>query len=192
MQDSILKSIKKVLGVGDDDTTFDEDILLHINSSFGVVSQIGVAPGFFIMDENSNWTDIDIPDDQLALLKSWMFLKVRMLFDPPPTSFHISAMNDQLDEFYNRMSYMREAVLVDSEIPVVVPTGPDVDAATGTIVTPVAVWVMQHNLGFNPAGFRFTTLDGLEELEPADIQYITLDRALAVWPDPIAGIWIAS
>lgn len=192
MEPSILKSTKKILGVGDDDSAFDLDILTHINSSFAIVSQIGVGPttGFFIEDDTAEWADIDLPADQLALLRSYMFLKVRMLFDPPPTSFHIKAMEDQIAEHYNRLSYMRE-----EQIPPLVINTPDelpAESAAGVQLTEVYVWIINHNLHFFPAAIKFYALDTEDELEPESVQYLNNDRILASWPVPTAGRWRVS
>lgn len=118
MENSILKSTKKILGVGEDYTAFDLDIITHINSTFSVVNQLGIGPteGFSIEDEMAVWSDIDIPDNQLGLLRTYVFLKVRLLFDPPGTSFAIDAMKEQIKEHEYRLSYFREGLI---PIPVV-------------------------------------------------------------------------
>lgn len=191
MEASILKSSKKILGVGDD-AAFDEDIITHINSSFGILSQIGVGPttGFFIEDDTAEWGEISLPVDQLALTRSWMHLKVRMLFDPPATSFHIAAMDKQLDELYNRLSYMRE-----ERIPPIIPGDVDeipAESAAGVQLTPVYVGIIDHNLHFFPAAVKFYAVETNDELEPESIQYLNNDRILVVWPVPTAFRWRVS
>lgn len=113
MEDSILTSTKKILGIAEDYTAFDLDIITHINSAFAVVNQIGVGPleGIFIEDDSANWSDIDIPQNQLSLLRTFIFLKVRMLFDPPTLSFVIEAMNKQIEEHLYRLSWYREELV---------------------------------------------------------------------------------
>lgn len=113
MVNSILTSTKKILGVGADYAAFDIDIITHINSSLSIISQIGIGPeaGFFIVDDEAEWSDIGLPDNQLALLRTYVYLKVRMLFDPPSTSFVIDAMNKQIAEHEARLSYYRENLL---------------------------------------------------------------------------------
>ena len=113
MVNSILTSTKKILGVGADYSAFDIDIITHINSSLSIISQIGIGPdtGFFIVDDEAEWSDIGLPDNQLALLRTYVYLKVRMLFDPPSTSFVIDAMNKQIAEHEARLSYYRENLL---------------------------------------------------------------------------------
>ena len=98
--ESILTSIKKMLGITEEYENFDVDLIMHINSVFMILNQIGVGPSrcFSIKDENEVWTDF-IPDDsQLELVKSYMHLKVKLLFDPPLASAVIECMNQQIKE----------------------------------------------------------------------------------------------
>lgn len=120
MESSILNSTKKILGISEDYTAFDLDIITHINSVFSHLNQIGVGPaeGFMIEDEGYLWDDFNVPTNQLNLVKTYVFLKVRMLFDPPSTSFLIEAMNEQIREHEWRLNMFSEM-----EIPYV----PDVD-----------------------------------------------------------------
>lgn len=112
MEQSILKSTKKILGVADDYTVFDLDILTHINTAFSILTQLGVGPavGFMIEDETAVWTDFDPVDDNLNFnaVKSYVFLKVRQLFDPPATSYLISAVDRQIEELEWRLNTYRE------------------------------------------------------------------------------------
>ena len=110
MEPSILISTKKVLGIGESYTAFDPDIVMHLNSAFSTLNQLGVGPanGFFITDETDIWDDLDIPDNQLHLVKTFVFLKTRILFDPPGTSFLMEAMSNQIKEFEWRLNVFRE------------------------------------------------------------------------------------
>lgn len=111
MEQSILKSTKKILGLGPDYTPFDLDIITHINAAFGILDQLGVGPdgGFYIEDDTAMWTSIpNIPPNQLALVKTYMFLRVKLLFDPPGTSYHVSAAQEQLKEYESRLNIARE------------------------------------------------------------------------------------
>ena len=104
--ESILTSIKKMLGITEEYENFDVDLIMHINSVFMILNQIGVGPSrcFSIKDENEVWTDF-IPDDsQLELVKSYMHLKVKLLFDPPLGSAVIEVMNRQIQEFEWRLN----------------------------------------------------------------------------------------
>jgi len=110
MVNSILQSTKKVLGLSEDYLVFDEDILMHINTSLAVIDQLGIGPagGFFISDDTEVWADIGLPDNQLNILKTYVFLKVRMLFDPPSTSFHLESMTNHIKEYEWRLNALVE------------------------------------------------------------------------------------
>lgn len=113
MENSILKSTKKILGIAETYTAFDLDIITHINSAFSVLHQLGVGPtnGFFIEDDGPEWEEFIGTDVGLNMVRSYVFLKVRMLFDPPTTSFLLEAMNKQIQEHEWRISTHREWLL---------------------------------------------------------------------------------
>lgn len=113
MENSILNSTKKILGISDDYTAFDIDIITHINSTFSIIHQLGVGPDddFSISDEAEEWEDLGLPNDQMNLLRTYLYLKVRMLFDPPTSGFLITATNQQIEEYETRLSYMRESTI---------------------------------------------------------------------------------
>jgi len=119
MENSILLSTKKILGLSDSYTAFDLDVITHINAAFSVLNQLGIGPveGFFIEDGEALWDDFTIEGTypQLGLIKTYIFLKVRMLFDPPNTSFLIEAMNKQIAEYEWRLNTFREMTLADAE-----------------------------------------------------------------------------
>ena len=110
MEDSILKSVKKVLGIDASYTAFDEDVLMHINSTFATLNQLGIGPaeGFEITDDTTNWTDYIGSDKLLNSVKTYVYLKVRLVFDPPQTSYHIEAMKEQIRELEFRLNVKRE------------------------------------------------------------------------------------
>ena len=106
--ESILISIKKMLGIDEEYTHFDADIIMHINSVLMILNQLGVGPsgGFIIEDETSTWSDF-IPDEtpvQLETVKSYIYLKVKLLFDPPLSSSVIESYNRQISEFEWRLN----------------------------------------------------------------------------------------
>lgn len=105
MEESILTSIKKLLGITDDYTHFDQDIVLQINSAFSTLNQLGVGPeaGFSIQDASSVWTDF-IDDDRLNFAKTFVQLKVKLAFDPPTSATLMDSYNRQLDELTWRLS----------------------------------------------------------------------------------------
>jgi hypothetical protein len=113
MEASILTSTKKVLGIAESYTAFDLDIIMHINATFSVLSQIGVGPigGFTVQDETDAWVDLEVPNDQLNLIRTYVFLKVRLLFDPPTTSFLLEATTNQIKEYEWRLSMLREDLI---------------------------------------------------------------------------------
>ena len=104
--ESILTSVKKMLGIAEDYEHFDTDIIMHINSTFTILTQLGVGPdmGFSIADKHAKWSDFIGTTDVLNSVKSYMYLKVRLLFDPPLSSSVIEAMNRQISEFEFRLS----------------------------------------------------------------------------------------
>jgi len=113
MVESILDSTKKVLGIDPAYTAFDVDIIMHINSTFSKLHQLGIGPplGYMIEDKAKNWADF-LGADAMTLnnVKSFMYLSVRLLFDPPATSYAIAAFERQLDELAWRISTRREEV----------------------------------------------------------------------------------
>lgn len=110
MEDIILKSTKESLGVPVDYTPFDNMLVMHINTAFSVLTQLGLGPieGFAI-DEETKWEDFPVSLIQMNMVKAYLYLKVRMLFDPPTTSFHITSMENQIAEYEARLSISREA-----------------------------------------------------------------------------------
>lgn len=110
MEDSILNSTKKILGVSEDYTVFDLDIMTHINAAFSILHQLGIPEdGFYIEDELDGWSSIPgLTPSQINLVKTYVYLKVRSLFDPPSTSFLIEATNNQIREYEWRLSVSRE------------------------------------------------------------------------------------
>lgn len=109
--DSILISIKKLLGITEDYDDFDADIIMHINSVFMVLRQLGIGPerGFSISDDSAIWADF-IPDESMfEAVKSYMCLKVRLLFDPPTSSAVMESINRQISEFEWRLNVAAES-----------------------------------------------------------------------------------
>lgn len=110
MAQSILTSTKKTLGLAEDDTSFDVDIILHINSTFSILEQLGIGPveGFMIEDSTPTWDAFIGNDPRLNLVKTYIYLQVRLMFDPPGTSFVIDSMKKQISEFEWRLNVHRE------------------------------------------------------------------------------------
>ena len=114
--ESILNSVKKALGISADYEAFDPDILMHINSTFAVLHQLGVGPDeqFMIEDDGSTWADFLNDRNELAMVKSYVFLKVRMLFDPPQGSA-MDIFKEQAAEYEWRMNVEVETPAVSNE-----------------------------------------------------------------------------
>lgn len=98
--ESILTSVKKTLGITEDYTHFDMDLIIHINTAISILTQIGVGPpeGFLINGPNSKWSDWIPENPLLSSVKSYVYLKVRLLFDPPTGSPAIESINRLISE----------------------------------------------------------------------------------------------
>lgn len=111
VEDSILNSIKKLLGITPDCTQFDIDIIMHINSAFNTLTEIGAGPddGFEITDDSSVWSEFTEDNKLLNQVKTYIYKKVRLIFDPPQSSWVADSMKNMIveDEF-------RISVIVDS------------------------------------------------------------------------------
>lgn len=112
MTDSILVETKKILGIDASYTAFDLDIMTHINSVFNTLHQLGVGPpdGFSIADDSALWATYTENNVLLNNVKTYVYLRVRLLFDPPATSFHLAAMQEQIKELEWRINVYREGV----------------------------------------------------------------------------------
>jgi hypothetical protein len=110
METSILKSVKKNLGLDPAYTAFDEDVITHTNSAFSTLTQLGVGPdaGFRIENDEADWADFIADDDTFNLVKTYIYLKVRQVFDPPQTGYALTAMKEQIQELEWRLNTRRE------------------------------------------------------------------------------------
>jgi len=110
VNNSILATTKKALNLADDYTAFDMDIIMHINSVFSDLNQLGVGPdlGFMIEDKEATWDAFLGSDPRLNHVKTYVYLRVRMLFDPPQTGFHVSAMQEQITKLEWMLNVQRE------------------------------------------------------------------------------------
>jgi hypothetical protein len=107
---SILDDTKKLLGLAPDYTAFDTDVIIHINTVLSILSQLGLGSdgGMSITDNTVTWTSLFGSDPQLNNIKSYMFMRVKMMFDPPQTSFALDAYNKQIQELEWRINVQRE------------------------------------------------------------------------------------
>lgn len=111
MDVSILDSIKKLLGLDEEYDVFDMDLIIHINSVFFTLSQLGVGPKqtFAIVDNTAMWTDFTGENLAVEAVKSYVGLKVRLLFDPPATSFAITSTENLIKEYEWRLNVQAES-----------------------------------------------------------------------------------
>lgn len=110
MTNSILDSVKKNLGINADYDVFDQDVLMHINTALSTLEQLGIGPegGFEIEDAYASWDEVIGGDPRLNSVKTYVYLRVRLLFDPPTTSYLITAMKEQIQELEWRLNAKRE------------------------------------------------------------------------------------
>ena len=110
--DSILTSIKKMLGIAEEYEQFDADIIMHINSVFMILTQLGVGPseGFSIEDDSAIWSDFIQDSTNIESVKSYVYLRVKLLFDSTSLgSTVIEAMNRQISELEWRLNIEAES-----------------------------------------------------------------------------------
>lgn len=104
--ESILNSVKSHIGINEEETHFDSDIIIHINSVFSILRQMGVGPTetFNIVDEKTVWNDFLDDDPDFSEVKTYMYLKVKMMFDPPANSNMMTAIKEQISELEWRLT----------------------------------------------------------------------------------------
>ena len=105
-------SIKKLLGIAEEYTHFDTDLIMHINSTFSILTQLGVgsSAGFSIHDEFAKWSDFLDEDPRLEMVKTYIHLKVKLMFDPPDRAAVADAVTRQIDELEFRLMVAAEEV----------------------------------------------------------------------------------
>lgn len=110
---SILDSIKKLLGMEADYTAFDTDILIHINSTFSTLHQLGVGPktAFSIESKADTWGSFIQDENKLNAVKTYVYIRVRLLFDPPETSHAREAFYKQAQELEWRLNVHAEGIV---------------------------------------------------------------------------------
>lgn len=115
--ESILTSIKKMLGITSEYKHFDTDLIIHINSVLSILTQLGVGPskGFSIENEFASWDEFIPEGFNLELVKSYVYLKVRLLFDPPASSAVIESTNKLLSELEWRINLEAESAVNNGE-----------------------------------------------------------------------------
>lgn len=106
MEDSILMTIRKLVCGDPYADHFDTDLLIHINSCFSILTQLGVGPaeGFVVTDETQGWSNYMSDNKELNMVRTYVTLKVKTIFDPPLTSSVLEAMNKQIAELEWRLN----------------------------------------------------------------------------------------
>ncbi len=111
MNQSILTSIKKLLGLAENYEAFDADIILHINTVFMVLHQLGIGPieGFTITNKKDKWDDYIDEEENLEAIKTYIYLKVKLVFDPPQNGATMEALKNSIKEYEWRLNIQAES-----------------------------------------------------------------------------------
>lgn len=97
---SILESIKQMLGIEPDDIVFDRELIIYINGALMIINQLGVGPDrYAITDASDTWEEFLMNRTDLELVKADVYLRVRLIFDPPQNSFLVNAIKEQIVEY---------------------------------------------------------------------------------------------
>lgn len=200
---SILDTTKKMLGLEYDYDQFDIDVIIHINTVFARLTQLGVGPrdGFEIEDSTKLWADYLGTNKLLNQVKSFMYLQVRMYFDPPTTSFDLTAKNEQI----NKMEWLINVAADKGIITPYPPTEPgweekieefideyleDHAFADGYVhrqLTPQAYWSFDHPLGREPIVQVY--ING----ELVLVEATVTDTHVSIsFPAPVVGVAVVS
>ena len=104
--DSILTSIKKLLHISADDTSFDTDVIMHINTQLNAIVQMGAGKRGFVISSNlEKWSDFLLNADNLEAAKTYTYAKTKLVFDPPANSVHVNALKEAADEAAWRLNH---------------------------------------------------------------------------------------
>lgn len=110
--ESILISVRKACGIDETDDSFDDELIMHTNSVLAIASRLGGGPpeSFYIRDSSSVWSDLISNDPTLNFLKSYVGLKVKLIFDPPASSTMVEAMKQLISEFEWRITELSDSI----------------------------------------------------------------------------------
>lgn len=118
MESCILYTIKKMLGVSMDDGPFDTEIVVGINSALMVLNQLGIGPrGFVVTGVEETWSDLLDDFTDLEAVKSYIYIRTRLAFDPPTNSFLVNALQEQMKEYEWRLSIRKDERRIENEQP---------------------------------------------------------------------------
>lgn len=180
MTDSILLTVKKMLGIAEEYHAFDLDIIININSVFLTLNQLGVGPKtpYQILGEEETWTDF-VDTNVVPGIQTYVYLKTRLLFDPPTNSFLVDAIQKQIAELEWRMNvqvdteYPSEEEPSEPDVPVE-PTEPDeqdeFEELTSEEVREIYEGIKNGTIDLQ--NIEFETVDGMEELTPEEVKAI--------------------
>lgn len=115
--DSILTSIKKLLGITEEYTHFDTDLIIHINTVFSILNHLGVGPAesFSITSKAGKWSDFISDNTKIESVKSYVYMKVKLIFDPPLSSSVVTSMNQLISEMEWRLQVVCDPELIIEE-----------------------------------------------------------------------------
>ena len=116
-EESILVYVKKLLGIQSDYNHFDPDIIYGINAAFAVLTQLGVGPesGFSISDDSTKWDEFVSDTTRLSLIKPYVYLKTKMLFDPPSSNILTDSINKTISEYEFRLNVVSDGGEIQNE-----------------------------------------------------------------------------
>ena len=117
MEESILKTIKQLIGCPDDFEQFDLDLIVHINSAFATLTHLGVGPkeGYRITGADNVWSEFEDDAQKLSLIKDYVYIKTRLLFDPPISGSLMDSLKEQLNEMKWRLYMLYDPISEDDE-----------------------------------------------------------------------------
>ena len=117
MEESILKTIKQLIGCPDDFEQFDLDLIVHINSAFATLTHLGVGPkeGYRITGVDNVWSEFEDDAQKLSLIKDYVYIKTRLLFDPPISGSLMDSLKEQLKEMEWRLYMLYDPIPEDDE-----------------------------------------------------------------------------
>lgn len=106
MNESILNSIKKLIGIDTDDNSFNTDLMIHINSVFFILQQLGVGPDkpFSITGDGETWSDFVSDVDEINAVKTYVYMKTRIVFDPPTNGTIMESLKEAINEYEFRLN----------------------------------------------------------------------------------------
>lgn len=115
---SILLETKQSLGIAEEESSFDTEILMHMNGAFADLYQLGLGPigGFAVDDETASWADFVAEDLTLGSIKTYVHLVVKLRFDPPANSWTLTSLKDQIEKLEFRLNTAREDALPDDVV----------------------------------------------------------------------------